>query len=484
VGLGSSFPSLNIAKTINASQVDVQSLETLLRFGPQGQLEPDLATSWAQTGPVTYVYHLRHGVRFWDGTLLTAADVAYSMNFERAAGSQVAFAFSSVKTITASGPSTVVVTLAQPDASWQYTPAEYTSVVFEMKFAEAHKENFGNPGVLVMGTGPWQIDSFDPTRGAELSANPQWWGGTVPIHHISFTFFSSPTSEALAFRAGEIDLAPDVTNPQPFASASGAKLITTPSCQDANFSMNTQIAPWNDVHVRRAVAYALNRSDIITANGGYATPIYTYFPPQLLSSIASQSQIKSLLGSIPLYQYNIAKARQEMAQSAYPHGVSATITQAAFGDQVNVGQVIAAELAKIGIKVQVKTLPVVPWQTMETGPAGKRATSFETNGCFNPDPNSYAENLGSQNLRVGQWNDADYAPSAVDKLLAASIATSDHANRFSVYSQLFQRLQSDEPYVGVLVSDACIALSSKFTYSGFNQWFYYVPYALNIKQAA
>jgi peptide/nickel transport system substrate-binding protein len=481
VGLGSSFPSLNIAKTIQASNIDVMSLETLLKFDRQGQLEPNLATSWQQTSPVTYVYHLRHGVRFWDGRPLTAADVAYSMNFERAAGSQVAFAYSGVKSITASGPSTVVVTLAAPDASWQYTPAEYTSEVFEMKFAEDHKANFGDAGVLVMGTGPWRIDSFDPTTGAELSANPHWWGGRVPIQRISFTFFSSPTSEALAFRAGEIDLAPDVYDPQPFASTAGTRLITTPSCADAMFSMNTKIAPWSDVHVRRAVAYALDRPDIISANGGYATPIYTYFPPQLLRSVASKSQVSGLLTSIPLYQYNVAKARQEMAQSAYPHGASTTITEYG-GSSNSVGQVIAAELAKIGIKVQIKSLSVVAWQAMETGPDGSRATSFMSNGCFNPDPNSYADSLGTQNLAAGEWNDANYAPSAVDKLLAEGIATSNHARRFAVYSQLFQRLQSDEPYVGLFVSDACIALSSKFKYSAFNQWFVYGPYLLNIKQ--
>jgi peptide/nickel transport system substrate-binding protein len=483
-GLSSSFPSLNIAKTINASQVDIQSLETLLKFGPRGQLEPDLAVSWRQTSPVTYVYHLRSGVSFWDGHPLTAADVAYSMNFERAAGSQVAFAYSSVRSITASGTSTVVVTLKQPDASWQYTPAEYTAEVFEAKFAEAHKENFGNAGVLVMGTGPWEIDSFDPTRGAELSANPHWWGGQVPIQRISYTFFSSPTSEALAYRSGEIDLAPDISAPQPFANTSGAKLITAASCQDSELSMNTTIAPWSDVHVRRAVAYALNRPDIIAANGGYATPIYTYFPPQLLTSIASQSQVNSLLASVPLYQYDLAKARQEMAQSAYPHGASASITEYSPGPSADVGQVIAAELAQVGIKVQVKALPVIAWQSMETGPAGNRATSFSSYGCFNPDPNSYADSLGSQNLAAGQWNDADYAPPAVDKLLAQSIATTDHAKRFAVYSQLFQRLQADEPYVGLFVMDSAIALSGKFKYSGFNQWFVYGPYALNIKQAA
>ena len=59
-----------------------------------------------------------------------------------------------------------------------------------------------------MGTGPWELDSFDPTTGAEMSANPNWWGGKVPIQHISVKVFSNETSLELAMRAGEIDLDP------------------------------------------------------------------------------------------------------------------------------------------------------------------------------------------------------------------------------------------------------------------------------------
>jgi peptide/nickel transport system substrate-binding protein len=171
-----------------------------------------------------------------------------------------------------------------------------------------------------MGSGPWKVDSFDPTKGADLSANPDWWGGEAPIQHISLTLFASETSEALAFRAGEIDWAPQINSPRAFASASGAKLQSVPSCGNGFFGMNINDPGWNDVHVRRAVAYALNRTDIIAANGGYAQPIYTLTPPSLLSNVASQCQINGLLGSLPLYQYNLTKARQEMAESAYPHG--------------------------------------------------------------------------------------------------------------------------------------------------------------------
>ena len=483
-GLPESEPTLDLTKNIDASEIDQLSLDTLMKFGSEGQVEPNLASSVSQPNPVTYVYNLRHGIQFWDGNELTAADVAFSLNYDRRPGSLVAFSFTSVKSIAATGTYTVVVTLTHPDASWQYTPAEIGSEIFEMKFAEAHKGTFGNPGVLLMGTGPWEVDSLDPTSGAELSANPHWWGGEVPVQHISFTFFSSETSEALAFRAGEIDVDPSVISPRSFASTSGTKLLTTPSCGIGFFIMNTKTPGWDDVHVRRAVAYALNRSDIIAASGGYASPIYTLTPPALLDTIASPSQINSLLKSIPIYPYNLAKAKAEMAESAYPHGFKSTLLEYSSNTSVDVYEAVAAELQKIGIDAQLKVLPVQTWQGIESGPLSQRSTAFATGGCFDPDPSAYDDDLGSWNAKPGEWNVADYTPPAVDKLITEGISTTDPAKRFPIYSQLFQRLQTDLPYVGLCVYDVEIALSPKFTYSNFHYWpFNSGPAALNIKPA-
>jgi peptide/nickel transport system substrate-binding protein len=483
VGLDFDLNTLGETKNISANNIDGLSLETLVQFGPQGQVEPDLAASWDQAGPVTYVYHLRPDARFWDGKPVTAADVAYSLNYDRAAGSDVAFAFGGVKSITAAGPETVTVTLTAPDASWKFVPAEENAYIFEKAFQQAHASTFGQPGTLVMGSGPWVIDSLDPTKGAQVSASPHWWGGKVAVQRIAFTFFASETSEALAFRAGEIDLDPGISSPRSFAATSGAKLLTVQGCSNGFFGMNVTQPGWNDVHVRRAVAYALNRPDIIAAYGGYATPVYTLTPPQLLESVASKTQVTALLNSIPLYQYNLDKARREMAQSAYPHGFSAVMDIDNYGTDPDVVQVIAAELARIGIKLQLKELNVTVWQGIENGPAAKRSTAFGGGGCFQPDPNTYSDFLGRKNLQAGGWNFSDYAPAAVDTLLAQGVATSDSAQRFAVYSKLFQRLQQDVPYVGLFVSDTTVALSGKFTWPDFNPWYWDGAFALGIKAA-
>ena len=109
--------------------------------------------------------------------------------------------------------------------------------------------------------------------------------------------FNNVTSEALAFRAGEVNLDPQVQSPGPFTSIPGARLVTTPSCADAFLTMNTESPPWNDVHVRRAIAYALDRPDLIIANGGYAAPLYTFISPA--RSGRSGARSKSTASSSP-----------------------------------------------------------------------------------------------------------------------------------------------------------------------------------------
>ena len=484
VGFDLDLTTLDNTKVIDADELDQMGLEQLLKFGPQGQVEPNLATSWAQTSPVTYVYRLRHGVKFWDGHPLTATDVAYSLNYERAPGSQVAFAFSAVKSIVATNAYTVTVTLSAPYAGWQYVPAEGVGMIFEKTFQQAHRAAFGQAGTLVMGSGPWIIDSLDPTTGATMTANPNWWGGKVPIQRVDFTFYSNETSEALAFRAGEIDIDPSISALRTFASLSGAKLLTTSSCGNAFYVLNVTTPYWSDVHVRRAFAYALNRTDLIAAYGGYAQPLYTLTPPPLLLSVASQAQINTLMSSIPLYQYNLAKAKQEMAESAYPHGFGATVLSINDNQSLDVSQVIAAEEAKIGIKLQIKEMPVVPWQDLTSGPDAKRATTLSGGGCFQPDPGTFGDFLGSVNLQTGSWNQADYAPAAVNTLLAQGEATSSPAQRFSIYAKLYARLQDDEPYVGLYTLDQGAALSPKFTWPGYSEWTQDGPFLLQLKPAA
>jgi peptide/nickel transport system substrate-binding protein len=311
--------------------------------------------------------------------------------------------------------------------------------------------------------------------------NPNWWGA-VPIDQASYKFFANTTSEALAFRAGEVGIVPSVDNPTTFVSTSGAKLIATLSCSNGFLSFNTQTPPWNNVYVRRAAAYAVNRSAIITALGGYAEPIYTLIPPAQLETLASSAQVTSLLNSLPLYRYSPSKARQELADSPYPDGTDATLLGDTYSSDENVDQVIVAELDAVGIHVQLKVdASYDGYLNIETGPDAKRATTYASyNGCFSPDPSNYDDFLGSQNLAPGQFNLADYAPQAVDRLISEGVRTTDASARFLIYSNLVRRLQTDLPYVGLYVTDLEIALAPNYTYSDYGPYSWVGPYLLSV----
>src|SRR5581483_148688 len=427
VGLQYPISTFDASQTIVGYQTYALYSENLVQSGPDGKLHPWLAASWRQRNPTTYVYNLRHGVKFWDGNELTAEDVAYSLNYYRQPMSLALHWFTSVKDVKAEGRYTVVVTLKHPDASWPVQPA-VSPGIFEKSFHQAHKKTFGQPGTLIMATGPWKLESLNPTSGAELVANENYWHGKVNIDRISFKFFADETSEALAFRGGAIDLAfpSSVTS---FAATAATKIINVPGVTPQYLALDIVDPHWSDIHVRRAVAYAVNRQAIGKAYGAPTIPTSTFVPPKQLYSFAPRRAVDALLKSIPQYPTNLAKARAEMAKSKYPHGFKGDFnTLAGYGDR-EMAQVIAAELKPIGINLTVKTVPVPAWLALLSGPdRSKSGIQLVHPDSYTLDPAERPNaNLGSWNAKAGQLNTANWAPKDVDGLITAGIRTLDPA---------------------------------------------------------
>ena len=457
-------------------------MEHLLQLGPNNTLEPELATSVSEPDSTTYIYHLRHGVKFWDGHEMTSADVVYSLDYQRSPKSDITVYFTNVKTITADGPYTVVVKLKQPDAGWKYTPS-YEGVIFEKSFAEAHQGTMGNPGVLIQATGPWQLTSYDSTRTMELTANPHWWGGKVPIQHITVKYFSTETSMALAMRSGEIDLA-FPSNGKTFEAAAGTgATLTSWSPPSIYFvSMNVKAAPFDDIHVRRAVAYALNRTDLIAANGGAltATPQSTLIPPSQLQTLGTQTEVNAVLNGLPQYPFDLAKAKQELAQSKYPHGFTAKTEIDNFGNDVEVIQAIAAELQKIGINVQISQVSSAQWtKDFTNGNLGGIAyTAFY---AASPDPSIFPSYLLGN---ASTYNMSRYAPSSIDTLMESGLADSAPAQRLADYGQLLKNVATDLPYVVLFAGHNYTELSTKYTLPPFSVYPAFSSWALHLKEKA
>jgi peptide/nickel transport system substrate-binding protein len=451
---------------------ETYGVEPLVVIGPDGDVKPWLAESVANPNPFTYIYTLRKGVKFWDGSELTAADAANALNYYRNK-SATADGFKSVRSITAHGRYKVFVTLKRRDSSWQFTPT-LTGWIFEKKFQQQHGADMGKPGVLTMGTGPWKFDSLDPTRGVELSANPKYWGGKVPIQHLSIKFIPDPTNMALAFRAGDVDIAV-VLDPRGFAATSGARVTVFSSCGRLfHLSMNTKVGPWSNIHVRRAAAYAINRSEIIQAAGGpqAGVPVGTIIHPALLRLLAPKPAVDKLLKSINTYPFNLQKARQELSQSPYPNGFSSSLDIFAFGVFPQIMQAVAGNLARIGIKLDVKIVTPGKWFSEGVGPKDKIPTFFGGIECTSPYPGAVPEFfVYGKNVAEGKANTANYTNPKADALIEAGKETMSHAKQFEIYSELLKILARDEPYLPLYAGNGAIAFSPKFSYPRRNPWY-------------
>jgi peptide/nickel transport system substrate-binding protein len=482
VGMAESFTSLDPTVPGGAFDTipDSLALEQLQVIGTNGRLENWLATKVSQPSPTTYVFALRHRVDFWDGSELTSADVVSSLDYARRPGSHYAGELAPVNGVTAEGPYTVSVSLSQPDAAFLFSLADANSYIFEKRFFDEHKTTYGQPGTLTMGTGPWEVQSLDPTSGVTLVANPHWWGGPAPVQKIMVSFFSNETSEALAMRAGEIDVAPLVENGTQFAATSGAHLTYVPSCNNAFITMPTQTAPWSDVHVRRAVAYAVNRAAVIASTGFRAVPTYTLIEPSQLETLGSQAQVNAIVQPLPKYPYNLAAAKQQMAESSVPKGFSTVLKTFNYGSFLNVDQVIANDLAKIGITVKIQDMQQAAWFSAMEGQSGPRPFSYTTAGGCSPDPSFQNIWLGSQNAKSGGLNVADWTPPVMDQLLTKSLDATTSVGRLAVYAKMLQLLAIDEPYVPLYEQDVSYA-SNDYTWPGFNQFWGASVWALDLK---
>ncbi len=483
---GTTYTFSNLTEQYADGLPEANWSEHLVRVGPDGQVQPWLAQSVTQSSPTVYTYHLRHGVDFWDGNEMTSADVVNALASDRVPSAYEATYFTDVASITAPDKYTVVITLKRPDAGWGPVLATVGGI-FEKKFQQEHGASYGKPGVGIMDTGPEEIQSFDPTTGVELTANPHYWGGPVPVKHISLKFFQDDTPLALAMRAGEIDIAyPQSTTH--FQATCGCKVTSAPGDTSADVVMNVNMAPFNNIHVRRAIAYAIDRSAEVAESADPSTPVTSnsVLTPGELSTLAPKAQVTALLNSLPAYPYDLAKAKAELAQSPYPHGFTTTAYTLDFGTYLPETEVVAAQLAKIGINVQLKTMTLAAWVAKYDGPktAGFWVITNAAGGF--PDPARDAANMvdGVYASASGGNNLAGYNSPQVNALLAQADSISDKAKRFALYGQVLKIVGNDVPYVMLYTHTDDLALSSKFTWPGYYYESYTSPWLFDIRPAS
>lgn len=464
--------------------------ENAFHLTSDGVMHPWLVTKYRRIGSVGWAYQVRKGVKFWDGHTMTAADVAGSWRLNAwgdmdsstpPAGKGRSSFFKNVYSITTPSKYVVLVTMLKPDAAFRTIPSQYFTTIYEKAYFDAHKTDHGKPGVLFMGTGPYIPSNFRPTTGVDWTANPHYWNAAKyppPFKKIHVTFYADEQSEALAARAGDIDFVAAVGAPATFKATSGGWTVhTVGTCGVGMITMPTQTAPFNDIHVRKAIAYATNRADILKATGGGAVAQTNYIVARsLLQLMGSPSAVTKALKSVPTYPFSLTKAKAEMAQSSVPNGFSVSMEEVNDPTTLNVSQVIAAQLAKIGIKVKVNANALGAWYGKILGPIASRPFGYIDTGACQPDANWEPSLFLNGNV----LDQADYEPASIGALMADGLIQTDPAKRLADYVNINKAVNAGVPYIPLYLDGASYA-SKKYVYTGFGQYWNNEPYPLFLK---
>ncbi|MET8335597.1 ABC transporter substrate-binding protein [Streptosporangium canum] len=487
VALPSSISSLDASKEAGIMNYVVALLcqEALVGVGQDGSLQPALAESWSRKDPKTYVYKIRSGVTFADGTPLTADDIVASLDLHAKKGSTSAFAYAyaNVDKIEAGGPAEVTITLKQPDASFAWTPSPGTLLVTSRKFIEATGQDIGTPTGKILGTGPYRVTEFAPDSHVTLERNDAWWGGKAPYRQIRLDFIPEESTRLLAMRGGSVDVALNVPAEQidQWKAVSGVELKTASDRSLVTLAFNTAKKPWDDIHVRRAVAHAVDRDGIVrSVLRGHGQVATTVTDPAQWGGVLGEAEVKSLYESIPQYGFDLAKARAELAQSSVPGGFSDVLAYPGSGPQLGrAALTLAQNLKTIGITLEVKEVPLEQW----IAELGKHASGIYLGWYFatTGDPSEYIQQL-LNGAFVGEngSNIAEYADDEVTGLLDQAKKGTDEAARGKLLGEALVKAAADVPYQPLWWGEAATAFGPGVGAADFGPYFFVGPWAAKL----
>ncbi|MCV2887514.1 ABC transporter substrate-binding protein [Ruegeria aquimaris] len=351
-------PTSAAAQAID-SVVYVNIFEGLTRFMGDGSIVPALAESWeiSEDGTV-YTFKLHEGVTFHDGSAMDAEDVKFSLDRARAedsANAQKAL-FAGIDSVDVVDPLTVKVTLTEPNGNFLFNMAWGDAVIVA-------PESIENIKTTPVGTGPYTLGEWVQGDKIVLNRNPGYWGAEPALAQATFKFISDPTAAFAAMMAEDVDVFtgfPAPENLPQFEADPRFQVLVGSTEGETILSTNNKQPPFDNIKVRQAMAHAIDRQAIIDgAMFGYGTPIGTHFAPHNPAYV-------DLTGNSA---YDPDKAKALLAEAGFPDGFETTLHLPPPSYARRGGEIIAAQLAAVGIKAEITNVEWAQW--LETVFKGK-----------------------------------------------------------------------------------------------------------------
>ncbi len=410
--------------------------EALIRYSLKGALEPGLAVKWENPDPTTYILQLRRNVKFHSGNPFTAEDVKFSLEriMDPKTAATRAKEFSEVQSIAVLDPYTVKITLKKPDAPFLELLASGEVMMVDKKWAESG----GNFKQAASGTGPFKLGSFETGVRYTLVKNPDYWEQPYPyLDRIEYASIPKDEVRMQALQTGNVDMTEYIPwqyiktlekdpNVQVFIGYDTFNVIR----------MNPKRPPFDNVKVRQAFNYLIDRKEVIDlAWGGLSRPMEAALIPEGHWAYPN----------IHAWSYDPAKAKRLLAEA----GVNPATTKIVFDSttlsvHMDDAQIIVTQLQKAGFtQVELKPMDVPTQQKKRV--SGDYQFFIDGFSLPWPDPDFYSVWFSSSGPLYGRT--VGFADDALDKLLDEGRSTLDQAKRKAIYAQVEQRIIDLAPWV-------------------------------------
>jgi peptide/nickel transport system substrate-binding protein len=442
--------------------------EPIERYAYSGAVTPNLATSVSSLpgNHTMLVYTIRKGVRFSDGRPLEAQDVAWSLTHLTSPTSRQASILHGA-VVTVVGPRKVKVQLPFYLPTMRQSFARY-GLIEESSFAEAHQTDLGTAGAMPVGTGPYMYSSYDG-NGITLTRNPYYWGPKPPIEKLFFPPITNDSSAELALRAGSIQAASliNTSRSSDWAAIPGVRLYQSLGVGTVLIAFNTVKPPFDDLHVRKAVAYSLDREGLVNAafGGSWARLLKVLVPIGELEQLApSTAAATQFLDGLPQYGFDLAKAKAELAQSAYPNGFSTTVDYIPGGGAEIAVLNLRQNLAGLG--VTLTTQPVTNAQFAAELVARSYTIVDSGFGLSPADPISFVGGLTSSDFTNPANQDyAGWTSPEIARARAEMLYSTGRAARWKAITTILADVARQVPYDPLLTYNRVYALAPGYTFA-------------------
>ena len=416
--------SLDPHKTVKAGTREVMFnvFEGLMKPTPDGDLTPAIAERYeVSEDRMTYTFHLREGVQFHNGETVTAEDVVYSIQRCAAAtetGIVQVEAFSVIQAIETPDDKTVAITISE--ASNEFISYMTTAIL---------PADYDKQDTDPVGTGPFKFVSRTAQDSVVLEKFDGYWGTPAQLDKVTLKIMENADSLMMSLQSGAIDLCAHLTSTQvaqlekDFNVAEG-----TMNLVQAMY-LNNAVAPFDDVRVRQALCYAVDKQEIIDlAFDGYGSPIgssmYPAFGKYFDDSLTNY------------YTRDVEKAKALLAEAGYPDGFDMTITVPSnYKPHMDTAEVLVQQLAQIGVNAAIEPIEWESWvsdvyagRQFQSTVVGVDASTMTARALLERFTSDYGKNFIN-------YNNAEY-----DALFQQTLTAYDDAEQTAIYKQMLANL--------------------------------------------